>query len=206
MLPQKTNTVIDLSRMTPGLADPVLNAQGLFRRIMEATARPGRIEPLLEAPIPPLDGFRAAGGVALTLLDFETPTCLWGALAHSDVMQWLRFHCGCPFTDDPAAAAFVFAAADQAPDLSRLNPGDPKYPERAATLVLIVPALEGGPRVRLSGPGVNGESFCAPQGLPDGFWAAVEDNRAAPPLGVDVIFASEDEILCLPRTTHCTPV
>jgi len=201
-----SSTVIDLARMTPGLADPVLDAQALFRRILEATARPGRIETLTEAPPPPLDGFRAAGGLALTLLDFETPACLFGALAASELGSWLRFHCGCPFTDDLTEAAFVFAFADQAPPVSALNAGDPKYPEQASTLVLIVPSLTGGPPVELSGPGIDGRIEIAPQGLPAGFWQALADNRAAPPLGVDVIVASQDEIVCLPRTTRCTPL
>lgn len=198
------SAAIALDRIAPGLSSPVMDAQAIFRRVLEAMARPGRIETLEEAPSAPLAGFRAAGGVALTLLDFETPAHLVGDLAAPDLANWLRFHCGCPLVEAPAAASFVFARADQAPAFATLNPGDPKYPDRSATLVLVTSSLTSGPKVRLTGPGVNGEAICAPAGLAPAFWADMQANHALWPLGVDVILADDTRILALPRTTACT--
>lgn len=198
------SSVVNLERMRPGFDDPVMGAQALFRQILEATARPGRVEILATAPEGPMPGVRALGGVGLCLLDFETPIHMVGALAEGDFSGWLRFHCGCPLVADPAAAAFVFALAGQTPHLAGLNTGDPKYPERAATLVLACEGLEGGPALSLSGPGVNGAARIAPRGLPDWFWAEREALCAEPPLGLDVILTCDAALIAVPRTTRCT--
>nr|QQZ51937.1 phosphonate C-P lyase system protein PhnH [Phenylobacterium glaciei] len=87
---------------------------------------------------------------------------------------WMRFHCGAPLTEDPKAAAFALITdLASSPALTAFNMGDAKYPDRSTTLVVQLPALEGGPQVELTGPGIKTEMTLSLAGLPDGFWAQV---------------------------------
>ncbi|MCA3414980.1 MAG: phosphonate C-P lyase system protein PhnH, partial [Roseomonas sp.] len=53
-----------MTRLTPGFADPVLDAQASFRAILEAMSRPGRIQ-RIEARITPPAPLCSAAGAAL---------------------------------------------------------------------------------------------------------------------------------------------
>lgn len=196
---------LDLAGIAPGFPDAVAGAQSVFRRLMDAMARPGTVHDLSFAPQPPTGLRRAAAAVALTLFDFETPVWLDPAIRGSAVADWLRFHCACPLTEAPGEAAFaVVTDPAAAPPLSAFNPGDAKYPDRSTTLILQVEGLVGGPSVTLEGPGVKGARAFAPVGLPPGFWAQVQANHGRFQFGVDFILAADDLVAALPRTTRVT--
>jgi alpha-D-ribose 1-methylphosphonate 5-triphosphate synthase subunit PhnH len=197
--------ILDLADVAPAFSDPTRESQAVFRRVMDAVARPGTIQHLAFAPDAPSGLDRAAGAVALTLFDFETPTWLDPALRGGAAEGWMRFHCGCPLIDDPNKAAFaVITDVLAAPDLAAFNPGDAKYPDRSTTVVLQIPALEGGDRVTLAGPGIKGETTLALSGLPNGFWTQVQANHARFQFGVDLIFVAGDRLTALPRSTRVT--
>ncbi|WP_430424757.1 phosphonate C-P lyase system protein PhnH [Phenylobacterium sp.] len=44
---------LDLTEIAPGFADPTRDSQAVFRRVMDAIARPGTIQDLSFAPEPP---------------------------------------------------------------------------------------------------------------------------------------------------------
>jgi len=190
---------VDLSAVSPGFADPVRDAQSVFRGVLDAMARPGTLITIDHAGN--LGGYGAAGAVALTLLDFETSVWL-GDAVNAGFANWLRFHCNCPFATGAHAANFAFLPAAGLPDLCIFNAGTEKYPDTAATLVITVPALSGGMAVALEGPGIVGKAMIAPQGLSADFWAQAIDNRDRFQLGVDVIFTAGDTLIALPRSTR----
>ena len=195
--------ILNLADIAPAFNDPTRESQAVFRKVMDAVARPGTIHDLAFAPDAPRGLDRAAGAVALTLFDFETPTWLDPALRGGIAEGWLRFHCGCPLTDDPVKAAFALVTdALAAPELAAFNQGDAKYPDRSTTLVFQLPALQGGPRVTLTGPGIKGESSLALGGLPKGFWEQVKANQAKFQFGVDLIFVADNLLTALPRSTR----
>jgi alpha-D-ribose 1-methylphosphonate 5-triphosphate synthase subunit PhnH len=197
--------ILDLADIAPAFDDPTRESQAIFRKVMDAVARPGSIHDLPFAPDAPDGLHRAAGAVALTLFDFETATWLDPALRGGSVETWLRFHCGCPLTDDPLKAAFALVAdIGTAPLLASFNQGDAKYPDRSTTLVVQLPALEGGPSVTLTGPGIKGATQLALAGLPEGFWEQVQSNHASFQFGVDLIFTAGDRLTALPRSTRVT--
>ncbi|WP_333585873.1 phosphonate C-P lyase system protein PhnH [Phenylobacterium sp.] len=197
------SAVLDLARIAPGFGDPVRESQAVFRELMESTARPGRLARFAQAPAAPAPLNRAAGAVALTLFDFETLVWLDPALAGSEAADWLRFHCGCPLAETPQTAAFALVTdMAQAPALADFHQGDAKYPDRSTTVILQVEALEGGPVVSLSGPGIQTTTDIAPRGLPRDFWAQFETNGAQFQFGVDVLLVADDQLIALPRTTH----
>lgn len=190
---------VDLSALSPGFADPVRDAQAVFRGVLDAIAQPGTM--ITIDPAAELGDYGAAGAVALTLLDFETPVWL-GEGVDPGFANWLRFHCSCPLVTDAHAASFAFVPAARLTDLGIFNIGTEKYPDTAATVVIAVPALTGGPAVCLEGPGIAERVTIAPQGLASDFWSQATGNRAQFQLGVDIIFAAGDAIIGLPRSTH----
>lgn len=185
-----------MTRLTPGFADPVLDAQASFRAILEAMSRPGRIQRIDARITPPAPLCSAAGATLLSLADADTP--LW-LDAGDAVAEWLRFHCGAPITPDIGAARFVVACG-AAPSLEALDIGTDEDPQLGATLVLQVAGLVAGDGWRLTGPGIQHEHRLGVLGAPAGFVAAWARNQAVFPRGVDVLLCAGDSIAALPRS------
>jgi len=193
-----------MSALAAGFADPVHASQNTFRAVMDALARPGTIASLSRIVTPPLPLSPAAAAVALTLLDYETPVWLDGALSVSPgVGEWFRFHTGAPVTLDPRAASFAFVSdAAQAPALDGFSLGTSEYPDRSTTLVLQVEQFGAGERFNLSGPGIAGTHAFSAAPLPKDFRAQLLANRDLFPRGVDVILVSDITIAALPRSVR----
>lgn len=187
-----------------GFADPVFDSQTVFRAVMDAMARPGRVMPLpLLAGAPaPLSPRLAA--VALTLCDHDTPLWLDPALAASQaVRDWLGFHAGAPFAQVPAEAHFAFVSnAAELMAIDNFAQGSQEYPDRSTTLVLDAGALSAGCTLTLQGPGIDGFATLSPAVLPRHFVEQWKGNNQRFPRGVDVVLAGVEGIACLPRTTR----
>ena len=184
-----------MNGLLPGFVDPVADAQSAFRAVLEAMARPGRVQHLPHPPAPPSPLSPAAGAVLLALADAGTP--LW-LHAGAEAAGWAVFHAGCPLVENPGAAAFALATGAP-PALASLDPGTDEEPQRAATLILQVASLAEGRGWHLSGPGIEHEHRLEVQGAPDGFLEAWAANRARFPLGVDVILCAGECVAALPR-------
>lgn len=182
----------------PGFADPVTGAQGCFRAVLDAMARPGSVHAVGAGLVAPAPLGQAMAAVLLTLVDGETRLVLDGDCAAA--RDWVVFHCGAPVVDDLGAAAFV--AATVMPELGALAQGSDEGPEDSATLVLQVAALGSGPALRLSGPGLRVPEELRVEGLPAGFVAAWGRNHALFPRGVDIILCAGDRLAALPRSVR----
>lgn len=184
-------------------ADPVFEAQSVFRTLMDCFARPGTIGRLTVLAAPPSPLGLASGAVALTLCDHDTPVWLSPALLKSAVPQWVAFHTGAPVTEVKDEPRFAFVEKDGAmPGFDQFALGTPEYPDRSTTLILEVEALTGGRPYVACGPGIKNAAVIAPRGLPGLFldlWAA---NLALFPRGIDLVLTAEESVLCLPRTTR----
>lgn len=187
--------------MRPGFADPVLDAQASFRAVMEAMARPGRVQPAPPPPdLPPgLDAATAA--VILTLADAETP--LWTD-AGAEARGWIAFHTGAPFVDAPGHAMLLLNSGATMPDLATLHAGEDETPQDGATLIRQVAALEAGAGWCLRGPGIAQEHRLAVTGLPGDFLAQWQANAARFPRGVDVVLCAGRHLAALPRSVMIT--
>ncbi len=187
-----------------GFRDPVLDAQTVFRAVMDALARPGTIRALAGRLMPPSPLTPELAALVLTLADHDTPVWLDSALAASgEVRAWLAFETGAPVVDTPVTADFalILDLATATP-LSAFAFGTDEYPDRSTTLIAAVPALSGGEPLTIRGPGIDGSAAIAPQGLPPDFAAQWAANRAAFPRGVDLLLAAEDAVMGLPRTSR----
>jgi alpha-D-ribose 1-methylphosphonate 5-triphosphate synthase subunit PhnH len=189
--------------LCPGLADPVFDAQTVFRRALDAMAQPGTIQHLDLDLAPPAPLGVAATALVLALVDFETPLWLDAAAGSGAAPASLRFHCGCPLVEEPAAAAFALIAdAGAMPPLSAFNLGSDQYPDRSTTLIIEVAALEGGRPWTLSGPGIKEKCQFAPIGLAHDFVPWLQDNHLLFPRGVDIFLTAGRSLAALPRSTR----
>ncbi len=187
-----------------GLADRVMDAQRVFRAVMDAMAMPGTVHDVPPCAAPPAPLGPVAGAIALTLLDADTPVWLDQTLAtSSEVRDWLAFHSGAPTVDILTEAHFALIADPASmPSLENFSQGIQNYPDRSATLILQVASLETGERLMLEGPGIETVQPFAPHPLPRHFTGTWHQNNARFPRGVDVIFAVPAGIAAMPRTTR----
>ncbi|GAB4228184.1 MAG: phosphonate C-P lyase system protein PhnH [Kiloniellaceae bacterium] len=192
---------IDAGDLKPGLADPVHDAQHIFRGLLTALAHPGRAVTLpggIEGPLP-LDPATAAA--ALTLLDYDTPLWVDWIADTPPLRAYLKFHCGCPIVARSQDAAFgLVSDPENMPRLALFAQGLDQYPDRSATLLVQLPDLEDGPAVTLTGPGIRESAEIRPAGLPDWFWNDWRLNAAQFPLGVDIFFTCGRTVIGLPRS------
>lgn len=184
-------------------ADPVFAAQSVFRDLMDGFARPGTIKRLGATSTPPVPLAAAAGAVALTLCNHDTPVWLTPALSKSAVPQWIAFHTGAPLTTSKTDTRFAFIEKGAAfPGFDQFSLGTQEYPDRSTTLVIEVEALTGGPVLTAKGPGIKDVADVAVKGVPDVFLEFWTANRAIFPRGVDLVLTAGDKLVCLPRTTR----
>lgn len=176
-----------------GFAAPSHDSARAFRAVLEALARPGRIE-RLDGAAPPAPLSPAAGALALVLFGPDTPVHLVPGHDTAAIRDWLAFHTGAPLVPAEEAAFAIGAWAALQP-IARFRIGEAEYPDRSATLIVEMEALTAtGPR--LTGPGIAHEARLS---LPE--TAAFRANRALFPLGFDTFLTAGDLVAGLPRST-----
>lgn len=194
---------LDLAHMRAGFAAPVYDAQACFRKVLEALARPGQIQQLDEIPAPPAGLGAAQSAILLALADQDTPVWLQPSLRNASAGDYLRFHCACVLTTNLAEASFVVVPTPAGlPALDELPLGDPKFPDRSATLLVEVTAFGAGTSFRLRGPGIADEVELRVADWTDSATSLMRENRRRFPLGVDIVLTCGDRIVGLPRTVH----
>ena len=189
--------------LKPGFSDPVSQSQLVFRRLLDAMARPGTVETVtldIEGP-ETLD--LAATAIALALVDFETPLYISPALSNKAAETYLKFHCGTRIVTETKDAAF--AILDGAPeDPGAFNTGTEEYPELGATLIIQVEALTASGPLTLTGPGIKDSATLGLPDVPVSFWQARTKLQRYFPRGIDLVFVSGAEMVTVPRTTNVT--
>jgi alpha-D-ribose 1-methylphosphonate 5-triphosphate synthase subunit PhnH len=210
-----------------GLADPVHGSQAVFRRVLDAMSRPGRVQELPadlfalpSRPALPLGS--AAAAVLLTLCDGET--ALWWSPGPRllQLQDWARFHAGVRWVEAVEDADVVgLRASALTPELwSRLRPGSDVAPHTAATLIVEVDVLDALPEVpaapadaapahltgeavlTLQGPGIEHTARLRVGGIAPEVWQARRDQSAIYPCGVDLLLCCGHRVAGLPRSTR----
>jgi len=192
---------MDLSRLLPGFADPVHDAQASFRTVLHALAEPGRVAELPVKLSAPAGLGVARAAILLALSDYDTPVYLPPSVGEGEAAAWLRFHSGCPLVANTEAAHFLaLDGLAQLPGAEAMQPGSASYPDRSATLLIEVPELaEGGP-ILLTGPGIEHSRSISVGGWTSATTRFLQANRAGFPLGVDLLLTCGDRLMGLPRT------
>ena len=185
----------------PGFPDIVHDSQTTFRALLNALSYPGKPQQINLKLTPPSNLNIACAAACLTMLDLETQVWLSSDFDR-DVKAWLLFHTGCNFTDNPQQADFALIKnINTIPKLSNFDRGTAEEPENSTTLFVQGSDLETGQKVRLTGPGILGETTISIPNLPDFFWSEWETNVNDYPLGVDVFFFAKNTVIGLPRTS-----
>ena len=187
-----------------GFADPVLQSQTAFRAVMDALANPGTVQKVV-TPHSMQSSIQAElASILLTLSDHDTSIWLDDRLrADSAVLEFVNFHSGAPVVREPGRAVFAFATgAEHLPRFDQFNLGTQEYPDRSTTIVLAVPALEGGAALITRGPGIKDHGHISPVGLPEDFVAQWAANRELFPRGIDLLLVADGAVMGLPRSTR----
>ncbi|HYH32300.1 MAG TPA: phosphonate C-P lyase system protein PhnH [Pseudonocardia sp.] len=168
-------------------------AQRTFRAVLDALARPGT-----PVALPPVGDVPAALLPVLALADLDTPVCVLGHEWWGDALTTATSAPVVPLGAARLVAALRPLAAGES---AILRTGSAAAPEDAALVALAVPGLDGGPPLRLSGPGVPGTRTVAARGLPQDLITA--RAAAAFPSGVDLLLVAPDgAAIGLPRSTR----
>ncbi|AJE45524.1 phosphonate C-P lyase system protein PhnH [Celeribacter indicus] len=184
-----------MQSLSGGFRDPPAQSARAFRAALEAMARPGTVQEVSGAAAPaPVS--EAAATLLLTLCDPETPLCLAGAHDRREIRDWIAFHTGAPLVG-AEEAVFALGTWEALAPLGRFAIGTADYPDRSATLIVECDAFGTEGAARLTGPGIR-DSAQFP--LPD--VAAVRENAALFPLGLDFYFTCGTRLAGLPRSTH----
>lgn len=211
--------------LTAARFDAVRDTQKVFRVLLDALSRPGKLHEL-----PPVgfvfgsartrssafEQFQALGAVLVTLLDHEVTFCLLSQDGQDDVTHDLSIQLG-NLTASHAVprdkANYVVTLQAPAPSLlSQLNPGNLLYPDTSATLICLVPELAArslsehtGTLLALDGPGVAERQTVWVADTNATFFNALSTVNAQYPLGFDVIWVTPaGRVAGLPRSSQLT--
>ncbi|WP_228897535.1 phosphonate C-P lyase system protein PhnH [Acidovorax sp. Leaf73] len=198
-----------LASLGAGFSNEAFGSQAVFRAVLQALSHPGRTVAVEHDAQAPAVVHAASAAVLLALLDSDCTLWLSPRLAASDAGAWLRFHTGCTVVADAAQARFVWVAqGDALPALNCLALGTDIYPDQSATCVVDVSraatTVDASDAWHLRGPGIQEVAALQVDGLPDDFEAQWAANHGVFPRGVDLLLATADHIVGLPRTTRAT--
>ena len=192
---------LSLDELCAGLPEPVFQSQQIFRQVLTALSEPGTR--LTLAPLASPGGIHSAAyQICLALLDADTSLWVADTLATPALLSSLRFHCGCPITPERGSATFALSTPDAIGDLDGFCQGTHEYPDRSTTVIVQVNNLHNTGPWQLSGPGINGSRQVGIEGLEGNWLAWLQANRAAYPLGVDLLLTDGNSLMGLPRTTN----
>lgn len=191
----------DVNMGLPGLRDPGPDATNIFRQLMDAMSRPGKIVDLPEMQANPVGLYDSATALILTLTDYDSPVWIDAALDSKQLRGFLALHAGAPVTPVAEKAHFAFLSGlEGCANWPVFSIGTPEFPDQSTTLIVQVADLDSGMSVTLKGPGIREEEVIRPAGISADFVEWFARNQLTYPCGIDVVFASPRQILAVPRS------
>lgn len=196
-----------------GFQNPTHDSQGVFRQLLKAMSEPGTLVSVT-SPESIETLYASTFAVCQALMDQQTPLWLSPKLDTKNIKHNLHFHTGVPVIGQSKDALFAVMNATEANLFQNVSQdfaqGTDEYPETGCTLIIQVNSIKNflsdDINLRLTGPGIEEEhvvsiSDLAPP-LLDYLSNATGERNAPFPLGLDVIFIDQNQLVCLPRTTQ----
>ncbi|MDK2816887.1 MAG: alpha-D-ribose 1-methylphosphonate 5-triphosphate synthase subunit PhnH [Moorella sp. (in: firmicutes)] len=192
--------------------DPVFTSQQIFRCLLDAMARPGKINFLPATGLCPPGAWNShVVAVAFTLLDREVTFCVPGRNAE-EKERYLAVNTGSRPVPLEEADFIIVTGQEETPRLSLAKRGTLEYPDGGATVIVALEAIlstgetlspgHRGLGLTLAGPGIPGERRLELRGLHPSYLEYFKILNREYPLGVDwIMVAGDGRIACLPRTT-----
>ncbi|MEJ8561115.1 phosphonate C-P lyase system protein PhnH [Yoonia sp. GPGPB17] len=169
----------------PTPSDFEAQTNATYEALMWALSRPGRARGLPQA---------GQAGIILTLIDREC-----AIYTDSEELRAVAASTGAhPVAAECADHLFLTSVPNVA-FLRQLRQGSDMYPEEGATLVLPA-SFKGNTRLRLTGPGVDGE-ITINLDAPPVIWTARKQIMRYP-MGFEIFLVDGDQVIGLPRTTE----
>lgn len=169
--------------------------QHVYRELLDAFSYPGQVKNLNAF----IANNHALNAVLATLLDGESR--LADCIEHLKPSQWSLLQAQ---KVEVNQAQFIVASGKQFTQLCP-NLGSLTSPEYGATLILTVDGFYSQGHalsLQLKGPGIAATAMLEVEGLSQEWLEQRTKWNQYFPLGVDIILASPDTIVALPRTTH----
>lgn len=189
------------SEILPGLQNPVMDAQQIFRQLLNGMSQPGSIAAIDYTVQHPMGLNPATYAVALSMLDQDTPLKLAASVNNAAARDSLHFHNSVPLVDSVSAADFVICNEVDRPDLETLNIGSDAWPDQSCTLIVQCQSFYNGITYRATGPGIQSSTKIRCSAFNDTLPHQREKLAHRFPLGIDLILTCGKEFFCIPRTT-----
>jgi alpha-D-ribose 1-methylphosphonate 5-triphosphate synthase subunit PhnH len=174
----------------------------LFRSILGCFSKPAIAAKLTTPSDAPLPLLPSTAALALTLFDYQTPVWLSAELNTDAVRKFIRFHTGAAITAKVGEAGFAIMTTDEAnSDWPQFNLGTHTYPDRSTTVIVQVSSFSEGVSVQVSGPGLQAPVSLQVESASADFWKRVQNSHNQFPIGLDVILASPQHMVALPRSS-----
>jgi alpha-D-ribose 1-methylphosphonate 5-triphosphate synthase subunit PhnH len=188
--------------------DEVFDAQEQFRIIMEAMARPGKINTLPELDVVPPAGLtKASALVALGLLNADV-TFACSEVNAEKIQSYININSAAQLNTQEAADYIFLTGQEDVSLVEKVKVGTLSYPEQSATLIFSVKQIgenktEGALKIILSGPGIKNTTTVFVVGINADVLNQIRIINQEFPLGVDLIVTDvNNQLFCIPRSNQ----
>lgn len=205
------STSFETTPLVAGLANPTRDCQNIFRQALKAISEPGSIVNVVdEAEQLASLGLLSPAMFALihTLTDQQTTLWLADSFSQGNIAKNLQFHAGVELIQNKSQVMFACAMANEIEDISLFNAGTDESPEMSCSMLLQVAELDIGANannhattLQLTGPGIASFKKVSLTGLSPQIIKYLVERSHPFPRGLDFYFVSQQQLLCIPRTT-----
>lgn len=192
--------------------DNVFDSQQIFKILMDAMSRPGKIYKLYShnfSKVPEcLNPFVIS---ILKTLGDNNVTFSAGDDDSEVLHKYIEVNTGMAHADFRSADYALFDGKEFDKNLLMLNNGTLEFPESSATAIISVESILQGKckvsaadntELHMSGPGIQEKHILTITGLDREYINTLKEANAVFPLGVDTIFIDDGgNMTCMPRTT-----
>lgn len=193
------------------LFDRVHDAQFIFRQLLDAMSRPGKMNSIGSSSMKiglSSGAEQVVASFALTLLDGEVSFFV-NMANHLVIQEFIRKNTFSRLTEvEDADYLFLDGKINDeeiAHLIQKVKKGTLIQPDFSSTLFILVDGFSVEPaedRLTLRGPGIEEKLICYVNGISSIWWEEREKANLEYPLGIDIIlFTEAGEFLALPRTT-----
>ncbi|WP_028392533.1 phosphonate C-P lyase system protein PhnH [Bacillus cihuensis] len=188
--------------------DVVHDLQAVYRKLVDATSRPGSVIDL-QREVEVLDVqtncLSTTLLIALTVLDPEVTFKV--ITKQEEAVSRLINQLTYSKSVDASDADFIFILEDALHEemgdaMNQAKVGNLSNPHESAMIILEVSDVTKGKPVKLSGPGIQGETYLNMQNVSN--WMEMRNEKNIEfPLGIDMYFVDhQHQLLAIPRTTQ----